>query len=75
MEEENNKPYLTPESIEILDHLFSAVPPEELRENLLEVYHTYLILMKGDVPGNVESIARSMYHLIHCLAEVKRSEE
>jgi hypothetical protein len=69
---EISNPYLTEESIETLDHLFSAVPPDELRENLMELYHGYLVHAHCKLPGNFESIAINMYHLIHCLADVKR---
>jgi hypothetical protein len=66
------RPYLTEQSIEVLDHLFSAVPPEELRNSLIELYHGYLKKTNGNVAGDLETIANSMYHLIHCLTDVKR---
>jgi hypothetical protein len=64
--------YLTDESIETLDHIFSAVDPIELRDNLLELYLGYLVHTRGNLPLNFEGIARNMYHLINCLPEIKR---
>lgn len=63
---------MTNESIETLAHIFSAVDPQELRENLLELYLGYLMYAGDKLPGNFENIARNLYHLLHCLTDVKR---
>jgi hypothetical protein len=62
---------LSASSIETLNHLFSAVPPDELRENLLEIYHTYLMLRHESLSVNFDSISKNLYHLLHCLPDVK----
>lgn len=72
MEENKRRPYLTEASIETLDHIFSTVDPLELRENLLELYHGYLVHTRGNLPVNFENIATNMHHLISCLPDVKR---
>jgi hypothetical protein len=72
MEENITRPCLTEASIQTLDHIFSAVDPLELRENLLELYHGYLIHAAGNLPENFESIARNLHHVISCLPDVKR---
>ncbi len=65
---------LTPADIETLDHLFNAAPPSELRENLIELYHSYLIRCHDTLPVNFGQIARNVYHLINCLGEIKHGE-
>ena len=62
---------LTDSNHETLNHLFNAVPAEELREDLIELYHSYLMYTRGNLPGSFDRMARNMYHLIHCLAEVE----
>lgn len=67
---------LSAESLERLDLLLSSVPPQELRENLLEIYHTYLIYVHDSLPIDFDKIASNMYLLINCLRDlegVKRS--
>jgi hypothetical protein len=57
--------------IETIDHLFRAVAADELREDLIELYHSYLVLSKGNLPVSFDRMSRNMYHLIHCLAELE----
>jgi hypothetical protein len=57
-------------TLETLEHLFTTVPPHELRENLLELYHSYLMHCDGNLPINFDQISRNMYHLIHCLPDI-----
>jgi hypothetical protein len=63
---------LNPSNIQTLDHLFTAVSAEELREDLLEMYHTYLIYCHNRLPVTFERMSRNMYHVIHCLAEMEK---
>jgi hypothetical protein len=70
-EHENNNRPLTDSSLETLNHLFNAVRAEELREDLIELYHSYLMYTRGNMPSSFERMSRNMYHLIHCLAEVE----
>lgn len=62
---------LDPKSVETLNHLFNAAPPGELRESLIELYHSYLKNVDEHLPANFDSISRHMYHLIHCLADLQ----
>ena len=66
--------HLNPSNIQTLDHLFKAISAEELREDLLEMYHSYLIYCHGKLPVTFDRMSRNMYHLIHCLAELESGE-
>lgn len=61
---------LTPAAIQALDNLFDSAPPQELRENLLEIYHTYLVHAHHTLPLDFEKMARNMYLLTNCLLTV-----
>ena len=61
---------LSRESIELLDGLFAAAPPQQLRESVIEIYHTYLIHNHNTLPDDFDQIAYSLYHLIQCLKDV-----
>ena len=61
---------LSRESIELLDGLFEAAPPQQLRESVIEIYHTYLIHNHNTLPDDFDQIAYSLYHLIQCLKDV-----
>lgn len=65
---------LTPNVIELLDHLLDAAPPHVLRENLMEVYHTYLIHAGNTLPIDFDRLAMNMYHLINCLGTLHRDK-
>jgi hypothetical protein len=58
---------LSTEDILALDNLFISAPPHELRANLQEIYHTYLIHAHQALPIDFEKLAMNMYLLIHCL--------
>jgi hypothetical protein len=66
---------LTESSIEILSHLFEAAPASELREDLIELYHSFLMHSRGNMPVSFDRMSRNMYHLIHCLAEIENIAE
>jgi hypothetical protein len=61
---------LTPASIEALDRLLEAAPPDELRENILEIYHTYMIHAHHTLPMDFEKLSMNMYLLINCLGTI-----
>jgi hypothetical protein len=61
---------LTPAAIRALDNLFDSAPPQELRENLLEIYHTYLVHAHHTLPLDFEKMARNIYLLTNCLLTV-----
>jgi hypothetical protein len=61
---------LTPEAIAALDTLFQSAPPHELRANLQEIYHTYLIHAHQTLPIDFEKLAMNMYLLMHCLEKL-----
>jgi hypothetical protein len=63
---------LTPAAIQALDGLFDSAPPQELRENLLEIYHTYLVHAHHTLPLDFENLARNMYLLTSCLLTVSQ---
>jgi hypothetical protein len=63
---------LKPAAIQALDGLFDAAPPQELRENLLEIYHTYLVHAHHTLPLDFEKLARNMYLLTSCLLTVSQ---
>jgi hypothetical protein len=63
---------LTPNAIELLDNLLDAAPPHVLRENLLEIYHTYLIHAGNTLPIDFDRLAMNMYHFINCLGTLQR---
>jgi hypothetical protein len=61
---------LSLEAIQKLDHLLSVAPPREMREHLLEMYHTYLIHAHHALPINFDKMAANMYLLINCLRDL-----
>jgi hypothetical protein len=66
---------LTQEAIEILDRLFDTAPPNELRDNLLEIYHTYLIHVHNTLPLNFDKLSMNMYHLIQSLGALSNARK
>jgi hypothetical protein len=72
-EEEVNVIKQSPAAIELLDRLLDAAPPRELRDNLLEIYHTYLIHAHQSLPLDFEKIALNMYLLINCLGKLEET--
>jgi hypothetical protein len=76
---ENNEPSrrisLSSEAIEALDGLFESAPPRELREHILEIYHTYLIHAHYGLLLDFEKLARNMYMLVGCLGTLEEEEE
>jgi hypothetical protein len=58
---------LTPEMIDRLENLIDVVPPDELREYLLEIYHSYIIHEHESLPANFSDMAQSMQILFDFL--------
>jgi len=56
--------------------LFEFASPKEIRNYLLEIYHTYLIQKVNDhsFPKNFERLATCMYRVIDLLGEVGETE-
>lgn len=66
---------LTRAAIQALDNLFDSASPMELRENLLEIYHTYLVHAHHALPLDFEPLARNMYLLANCLLNISQELE
>ncbi|WP_017730613.1 hypothetical protein [Nafulsella turpanensis] len=64
---------LTQEAVEKFNQLISFSPPLELRENLLEVYLTYIIFAQEAPPLNFDRIAENMYWLIQFFRQVEEA--
>ena len=54
------KSSVTPETIYRLDSFFEFVPPDELRDNLIELYHNYLLHEHDSLPYNFKQLAEGM---------------
>jgi hypothetical protein len=63
---------LSRSGIEALDRLFDATPPRELRENLEEIYHMYLVYAHQILPLDFENLAMNMYLLIGTLDSIDK---
>ena len=61
---------LNQEVIEKLHQLLDFTSPKEFRENLLEVYLTYIIFTNDAPPINFDRIAENMYWLIGFFRQV-----
>lgn len=62
-----NDPELKEETISRLCNLFDFVSPDELREYLLEIYHSYIIHEHESLPVNFSDMAQSMQVLFDFL--------
>jgi hypothetical protein len=62
---------LSRDDIEALDRLFQSVSPGELRDHLLEIYHTYLIHAHHSLPLDFEKLSLNLYLLISCLGTLE----
>jgi hypothetical protein len=52
--------HLTPEIIQRLDDFLDFMGPDELRENLIELYHSYIIHQHDCLPNGFGKFAESM---------------
>ena len=62
--------HLTPAILEKLDGLLESAPPHELRDDLLEIYHAYIIHEHQALPLHFEKLATHIHLLIDCLGSV-----
>ncbi|GHN01554.1 hypothetical protein WSM22_30430 [Cytophagales bacterium WSM2-2] len=65
---ENSK--LTEEAIKHLDRILVFASPEEYRDTLIEIYHSYIIHEHSMPPANFEQMANQMYFLMDFLKRV-----
>jgi hypothetical protein len=78
---ENTPPALPPftnlsqESIELLDGLFESASPQQLREAIIEIYHTYLIHHHNTLPDDFDRVSLNLYHFIQCLKTLEERLE
>ena len=64
---------LTEEVIQQLDHILDFSPPEEYRNTLIEIYHTYICKEHESLPYEFRLMADHMYFLVDFFR--KASEE
>lgn len=62
---------LSKSAVDQLRTMFDGVPPSELRDNLIEIYHTYLIYVNDTLPINFSNVASNMHSLMHTLQIVQ----
>ena len=65
---------LTKDNIERIDKLFDYTTPDELRDDLIEIYLSYIISEKDGFPVNFDRISANMYHLILLLKELRKEK-
>ena len=63
---------LTKDNIELINRLFDFATPDELRDDLIEIYHSYIIRENEAFPINFDRISANMYHLILVLNELRK---
>ena len=63
---------LSRSEIETLDRLFDATPPRELRENIEEIYHMYMVYAHQILPLDFEKLAMNMYLFIGTLDSIDK---
>ena len=52
---------ITEDVIMRLDSLLEFAPPEELKDNLIEIYHTYIIHANDALPPDFEKFSSNLY--------------
>jgi hypothetical protein len=68
------KPRFTEETIYQLDCLLDFVSAQDLREYLLEIYHTYIVRENEMLPENFSRIAESLQILFEFLKLLEQDE-
>jgi hypothetical protein len=63
---------LSKNDIELLDTFFSLIPPDAFLEDIMEVYHTYMIHNSETLPLNFRNLAMNMYNFINALIRWRR---
>ncbi len=59
--------HLTPEIVERLNNLLEFTQPGDLREHLLEIYHSYILRGYDSLPGNFKELADGVQMLLDFL--------
>ena len=68
------RPRFTEEIIYQLDCLFDFVSPHDLREYLLEIYHTYIIRENERLPTDFSRMAESIQILFEVLKFIENED-
>lgn len=55
-----NRPKITPEIVDHLESFFEFSPPGEFRDNLIEIYHMYILHGHESLPHDFHHLAGSM---------------
>jgi hypothetical protein len=63
---------LTEEIIRKFDNLLNFASPDELRRNVTEIYHSYVINEHEILPDNFEKMATNLYFLIDFLDDADK---
>ena len=66
---------LTRAGIRKVNNLLEFASPEELRNTLIEIYHTYIIQQHHALPVNFETMSGQMYILLETLKHLQPQEE
>lgn len=64
---------LSDSSIEELNNLFESASPNELRENIIELYHHYIINCHDALPGDFQKMASNVYLLVKSLNGIENN--
>lgn len=62
---------VTGEMIRKLDNLLGFATPDELRRNVMDIYHSYVINEFEILPNDFEKMATNLYFLIGFLDEAE----
>ncbi|HEY5748255.1 MAG TPA: hypothetical protein VIU12_19425 [Chryseolinea sp.] len=66
---------LTRAGIREVNHLLEFTSPEDLRNTLIEMYHTYIMQQHHALPVNFEIMSGQMFHLLETLRHLQPSEK
>jgi len=66
---------LTRAGIREINKLLEFASPEDLRNTLIEMYHTYIMQQHHALPVNFETMSGQMFTLLETLKHLKSSEE
>ena len=66
---------LTRAGIRELNNLLEFTSPEDLRNTLIEIYHTYIIQQHHALPVNFETMSGQMYILLETLKHLQPTEK
>ncbi|MBL0741571.1 hypothetical protein [Chryseolinea lacunae] len=63
---------LTKNGIREINSLFEYASPDDLRNTLIEIYHTYIIQQHHAFPINFDVMSSQMYFLMETLKNLKK---